>query len=199
MVRVVLDANVLFPVVVRDVLLEFSIHGLLRVLWTDEVLAELSGALVRTSRHSENSAAELVSELKAFFPASLVVGYEHLTQNNHCSDPKDEHVLGAAIHSRADAISTFNMKDFPKDLFERFGIELIHPDHLLTSVFDSNTGIARRALGGILGNYDHPPKTVAELSARLIRSQVPRFGLRIMELEDSINAFASQVRASRSN
>jgi predicted nucleic acid-binding protein len=199
MVRVVLDANVLFPVVLRDVILEFSISGLLRVLWTDQVLAELSRALVRTSRHGEHSAAALISELKAFFPANFVVGYEHLTHDTHCSDPKDEHVLGAAIHSRADAISTFNMKDFPNDLFERFGIELIHPDLLLTGVFESNTGTACQTLGRILGKYNHPPKTVAELSARLIRSQVPRFGLRILDFEESINGFAKQVRASGSN
>ncbi len=199
MVRVVLDANVLFPVVLRDVILELSISGLLRVLWTDQVLAELSRALVRTSRHGEHSAAALISELKAFFPANFVVGYEHLTHDTHCSDPKDEHVLGAAIHSRADAISTFNMKDFPNDLFERFGIELIHPDLLLTGVFESNTGTACQTLGGILGNYNHPPKTVGELSARLIRSQVPRFGLRILDFEESINGFAKQVRASGSN
>jgi hypothetical protein len=91
------------------------------------------------------------------------------------------------------------MKDFPNDLFERFGIELIHPDLLLTGVFESNTGTACQTLGGILGNYNHPPKTVGELSARLIRSQVPRFGLRILDFEESINGFAKQVRASGSN
>lgn len=198
MLRVVLDANVLFPVVLRDVFLEFSVSGLLRTLWTSEILAEFSKALVRTSRHSEDSAAGLVSELQAFFPSSFVDGYEHLTLNNLCSDPKDEHVLGAAIHSKADAIATFNIKDFPNDLLESFGIKLSHPDTLLTEVFESNTGLACKVLGRVVGNYDRSPTTAAELSARLNRSQLPRFGLQILEFEELIDGFALQVRSSRS-
>ena len=199
MLRVVLDANVLFPVVLRDVLLEFSVSGLLRTFWTSEILVEFSRALVRTSRHSEDSAAGLVSEMQAFFPSSFVDGYEHLTHSNMCADPKDEHVVGAAIHIKADAIATFNLKDFPKDLFEYFGIRLSHPDNLLTDVFESNTGLTCQVLGTVVGNYDRSPTTAAELSARLIRSQTPRFGLRILDFEDLIDGFALQVRSSRSS
>ena len=199
MLRVVLDANVLFPVVLRDVFLEFSVSGLLRTFWTSEILVEFSRALVRTSRHSEDSAAGLVSEMQAFFPSSFVDGYEHLTHSNMCADPKDEHVVGAAIHIKADAIATFNLKDFPKDLFEYFGIRLSHPDNLLTDVFESNTGLTCQVLGTVVGNYDRSPTTAAELSARLIRSQTPRFGLRILDFEDLIDGFALQVRSSRSS
>lgn len=199
MLRFVLDANVLFPVVLRDVFLEFSVSGLLRTFWTSEILVEFSRALVRTSRHSEDSAAGLVSEMQAFFPSSFVDGYEHLTHSNMCADPKDEHVVGAAIHIKADAIATFNLKDFPKDLFEYFGIRLSHPDNLLTDVFESNTGLTCQVLGTVVGNYDRSPTTAAELSARLIRSQTPRFGLRILDFEDLIDGFALQVRSSRSS
>lgn len=197
MVRVLLDANVLFPPVLRDVFLEFSMNGLLRALWTDEILSEVARALVRARRHTEESAAELVSELQTFFPGSFVVGYEHLTGSGLCTDPNDDHVLGAAIHSRADAIATFNLKDFPKNLFESFGIDLSHPDQLLVEVFESNSALGCQALGGLLGYYNLPPHTAAELSERLIRSQVPAFGRRILDFREPIDGFASQVRGSK--
>jgi predicted nucleic acid-binding protein len=199
MVRVVLDANVLFPPVLRDVFLEFSMNGLFRALWTDEILSEVARALIRGRRHTEESAAALISELQEFFPGSFVIGYEHLVGSDLCLDPNDEHVLGAAIHSRADVIVTFNIKDFPTDLFESFGIELSHPDQLLAEVFESNSVLGCQALGGLIGYYNLPPQTAAELSDRLVRSQVPQFGLRILDFQESIDAFASKVRASKAN
>ena len=197
MVRVILDANVLFSPVLRDVLLEFSMNGLFRALWTDEILRELSTALIRTNRLNEKSATGLVAELKAFFPSSFVGGYEHFLDRGLCNDPNDEHVLAAALHSRADGIVTLNRKDFPQDLFESFGIELSHPDPLLVEVFESNPALGCQAIGGLLGYYNLPPQTTAELSVRLIRSQVPNFGRRILDFHKSIDEFASQVRASK--
>lgn len=196
MLRAVVDANVLFPAVLRDVVLEFAMHGLLQPLWTREILAETAASLIRANRKTKQGASRLVAELQRVFPGSNILGYEHQTQMNLCADPKDEHVLGAALHSKADALVTFNLKDFPSDLFESFGIELSHPDALLTNAFDTNPQASCQALGGLLGYYELPPKLAEDLAERLVRSQVPIFGQRILDSRETIDQFASHVRAN---
>ncbi|KUO61626.1 MAG: hypothetical protein APF80_11065 [Alphaproteobacteria bacterium BRH_c36] len=46
-------------------------------------------------------------------------------------DANDHHVLAAAIVARADVIVTFNLKHFPGQYLEKFGIEAQHPDEFL--------------------------------------------------------------------
>lgn len=47
-------------------------------------------------------------------------------------DPKDEMVLEAAVNGRADAIVTFNMRDFGPS--SRFGIEVLPPSEALRRI-----------------------------------------------------------------
>ena len=46
-------------------------------------------------------------------------------------DPDDRHVLAAAIVGNADVIVTANLKHFPADALERYGLEVQHPDTFL--------------------------------------------------------------------
>jgi len=45
-------------------------------------------------------------------PDALVTGYEPLISNLELPDAYDKHVLAAAIRAGAQAIITFNLKDF---------------------------------------------------------------------------------------
>ncbi len=67
---------------------------------------------------------------------SLVVGYESLIDFVTLPDPKDRHVLAAAIKGRADVIVTFNLKDFPADVLEAYDLSAQHPDVFLRHVID---------------------------------------------------------------
>ena len=48
-------------------------------------------------------------------------------------DPADEMVLEAAINGKADALATFNSKDFG-DVPARFGISMLSPQHVLRRI-----------------------------------------------------------------
>jgi PIN domain len=61
-------------------------------------------------------------------PDALVSGYEFLEETLNLPDPKDRHVLAAAIHCGADVIITKNLKDFPDASLEKFGIIAVDPD-----------------------------------------------------------------------
>ena len=60
-----------------------------------------------------------------------VTGYETLIPTLTLPDPDDRHVLAAAIRSNADAIVTFNLKDFPQEALTPYDIEVIHPDDFI--------------------------------------------------------------------
>ena len=100
----------------------------------------------------------------------LVTGYEYLILTLELPDPKDRHVLAAAITGRADVIVTFNLKDFPPDILEAYDIEAQHPDRFIADLIDLNpiavvkaADMCRQRLKNpppiCLGIYGHSPET----------------------------------------
>ena len=114
-VSVLLDACVLYPIGLRDTLLNMAEAGCFRVLWTEEILAETSRNIVAdtsglTAEHLEKTFAAM----RRAFPEAMVEDYEQLvgSMTNH---PKDRHVLAAAVAAGAgaDVIVTLNIRHFP--------------------------------------------------------------------------------------
>jgi hypothetical protein len=100
----------------------------------------------------------------------LVTGYEHLIISLALPDPDDRHVLAAAIHCEADVIVTFNLSDFPHDVLAQFGIEAVHPDAFVVSLFElAPTGVCA-AIKRQRESLHNPPKSADDLLATL-RSQ----------------------------
>jgi len=69
-------------------------------------------------------------------PDCLVSGYEPLIPIITLPDPDDRHVVAAAIYGRADAIVTFNLKDFPNSSLAPHYLEAIHPDEFISAQKD---------------------------------------------------------------
>ena len=139
--RVVLDANVLFPFILRDLLLRAAEAGTYQVLWSDEILEEVRRNLVRTKKTTEEQAARLVATMNDAFPEALVSGYRSLV-GAMPNDDGDKHVAAAALKSGAQVIVTNNLKHF-RLLPE--GIEAQSPDEFLCNLFDLDPdGFAER-------------------------------------------------------
>jgi len=64
----------------------------------------------------------------------------HLLDELVLPDANNRHVLAAAIQSGAQAIITFNLKDFPKETLSLYGIETIHPDAFIEYQLDLHQG-----------------------------------------------------------
>lgn len=62
----------------------------------------------------------LIELVNQSVPDCLVENYEYLIQTLVLPDPKDRHVLAAAIVGHADAIVTANLRDFPQDVLAEF-------------------------------------------------------------------------------
>jgi hypothetical protein len=52
---------------------------------------------------------------------AVVNGYEKLIPSLTLPDPKDRHILAAAIVGRCDVIVTQNLRDFPEEALSPFG------------------------------------------------------------------------------
>ena len=65
------------------------------------------------------------------FPDALVVDFERFIDGISLPDPRDRHVLAAAIKGQADVIVTQNLKDFPQEQLDLCQIEAQHADRFL--------------------------------------------------------------------
>ncbi len=63
----------------------------------------------------------------------LVENYRELIPALDLPDLDDRHVLAATIVANADVIVTFNLRDFPRENLETYGIEALHPDEFIGS------------------------------------------------------------------
>ena len=133
----VLDACVLHPVWLRDALLWMAEEGLYRPLWSNIILDEMQTSL---ARRFPDIAAEKIATMRAtmienFEDAMVEIPVELLEfKQELLPDPKDNHVLFAALCGHADAIVTANVKDFPRDLLKTYGLEVRHPDDFLLDI-----------------------------------------------------------------
>lgn len=134
---VVYDACVLYPAHLRDLLLRIAKAELVHAHWTEAILDECFASL---QRDRPDLKPELLARTRALMcatvPDCLVSDYEPLIDGLTLPDPKDRHVLAAAIKCSAQVIVTFNQRDFPAHVLSRFGLETKHPDEFVVETID---------------------------------------------------------------
>ncbi|NLE96852.1 MAG: PIN domain-containing protein [Propionibacterium sp.] len=127
---VFLDANVLVPYDLTCVLLAMAEQEILDVKWSERVLEEVRGTLVNKLSFPSRRIERRLDAMQTGFPEAMVVGYEGLERGLSC-DPKDRHVLAAAIGAEATHLVTANVKDFDAREVATFDMKLLHPDRFL--------------------------------------------------------------------
>ncbi|WBB75051.1 PIN domain-containing protein [Micromonospora sp. WMMD1128] len=138
----VLDANVLIPNALCDLLLRLAEEELCQPRWSPAILEEVR-------RHVPVSPAAIERRfafMNAAFEDAMVTGYEALIDQMD-NDPKDRHVLAAAVAAGADSIITCNLRDFPLAACEPHGVVAEHPDVVLLDMWAREPRILLRVLG----------------------------------------------------
>ncbi|MBT8225040.1 MAG: PIN domain-containing protein [Dactylosporangium sp.] len=126
----VLDANVLIPNALCDFLLRLADEDLFQPRWSLTILDE-----VRRHVPVPPTAIERrIAFMNAAFEDALVTGYEPLIGQTD-NDPKDRHVLAAAVTAGADSIITCNLRDFPLAACQPHGVVAEHPDAFLLDLW----------------------------------------------------------------
>lgn len=148
--RVLLDACVLYPTVMREMLLGVAKSGAYTPLWSARILGEWSRAAQKLGPAGAAQADGEIAMLRAFWPNAEVAFDDQLIEQVWLPDHNDRHVLAAAITGEADQICTLNAKDFPKGILADHGIERVDPDFLLVDIWkqDANvvTGVGQQVL-----------------------------------------------------
>lgn len=103
----------------------------------------------------------------------LVEGYEALIPSFKLPDPDDRHVLAAAVKARADAIVTFNLKDFPASILSPYAIEAVHPDDFILDVADLSPSEVLASAQSCWKRRGKPPLTWDEYLCSLEHSMLP--------------------------
>lgn len=104
----------------------------------------------------------------------LVTGFEPLINAVDLPDKNDRHVVAAAIHTRAEAIITFNLKDFPSDTLEQFNLKAIHPDEFITDLIDLNSSAVIEAARAHRKGLKNPPLNTDSYIDCLLKQQLPQ-------------------------
>jgi predicted nucleic acid-binding protein len=160
-----LDANVLFPFTLRDILLRAAAVGYFQVRWSAQILDEMTRNLVSAGTMTEEKAVRLRAVMEQAFPEAAVAGYEPLVATMR-NEAKDRHVAAAALAAGAQVILTSNRKDFA-DL--PGGIEAQSPDEFLCDLFDLDRDGFLKLLRDQAADLARPPITFDELLERLSR------------------------------
>jgi predicted nucleic acid-binding protein len=155
--------------------MELATAELFRAKWTaaihDEWMRSLLANRSDLTREKLERTRDLMNE---HAPDCLVEGYEHLIPLVTLPDVNDRHVVAAAIHARADAIVTFNLKDFPVSELARFNLEAIHPDDFISFQFDLRESAVVIAAQRCLRRLRTPPKTADEYLSTLEAQSLPK-------------------------
>lgn len=171
---VILDANVLFPFRVRDVLLTFAHEGLFRARFTEQILDEWTENLIELKPSLKDSIHSQVDIIRRKFDECFVTGHMPLIEGLEMPDENDRHVLAAAIRCSAQVIVTENRRDFPKDLLDEYDVEALGADEMLANTYELFPAEAARALGKVRRRYKNPPMNVSEFLLDLTRVGLPK-------------------------
>jgi predicted nucleic acid-binding protein len=172
---VVYDACVLYPAPLRSFLMYLAITNLFRARWTNEIHEEWMRNVRSDYPDISRKQAERIRDLmNQAVLEPLVTGYESRILALVLPDPDDRHVLAAAIHCGANAIVTFNLRDFPKKILQNYDIEALHPDDFVVEQLELSPGLVCRAAKEQRASLKKPALSVDEYLASLQRQGLPQ-------------------------
>lgn len=136
----VLDACVLVPMPLCDTLLRLAEEpALYRPLWSEEIFQEVGAALETKLKLTSEQRNRRLKMMSQAFPEAMVRIPPNLPGTFDCiPDRDDRHVLACAVRGQAHAIITSNVKHFPAECLEEFGILCQSPDEFLGHQFHLN-------------------------------------------------------------
>ena len=181
---VVLNACVLYPASLRDILLRLAEVEMYDVKWSQRILDEAVDNLVDDARMSRDQAAYLMDCMNEAFEDALAPSDAvDLLEPSMTNDEKDRHVLAAAVVAGAQHIITSNLGDFPADATQPHAVEPVHPDDFLLAMLDLDVALVRWVLERQAADLVNPPMTRDEL-LEVLAGTVPNFVARMREVLD---------------
>ncbi|WP_075259352.1 PIN domain-containing protein [Herbaspirillum camelliae] len=186
---VVLDACVLYPTKLRNLLLSLAERGAFHARWTQDIENEWIRSLLRKGKQgiTEEKLRRSARQMNEAIDDSVIDGYEYLIERLDLPDQEDRHVLAAAIVGHADAIVTFNLADFPAaKIMSEHRIEVIYPDDFLIFQYDLNQVAFLTTVKEMRELMKKPPLTAEQLARAFAVAGLPQIAARMAEAAELI-------------
>lgn len=167
---VLYDACVLFSAPLRDLLMTLAAENLFKAKWTEDIHDEwIRNLLIRRPDIDPLKLQRIKLLMNLAVPDSLIPRskYHALISSLKLPDPGDRHVLAAAIASGAELIITFNTKDFPKAVLEKYHLSAKTPDNFVSDLLDLDEYRVRECIYLQQSRLKNPPITLEEMLAKL--------------------------------
>jgi hypothetical protein len=174
--RLLLDACVLYPTVMREVLMAVAAEGLFKPLWSERILEEWARAARKIGPMGEPQARSEIAVLKANWPEASIQPGEGLQARLHLPDINDIHVLAAGITGSAQAIVTVNAKDFPRSILAEEGLSRIAPDELMINFLSKDFDAVERAVRAVHAQAEALMGQAITVRALMKKARLPRLG-----------------------
>ncbi|MFD0858191.1 RSP_2648 family PIN domain-containing protein [Roseovarius aquimarinus] len=136
--KALLDTCVIYPTVMRQMLLGAAAAGAFTPLWSARIVEEWQRAALKLGADGAAQAAGEAALLARDWPEAQVGWPPSLEARLWLPDPADTHVLAAAIAGSADMIVTLNSKDFPRQILAEEGLARSDPDTLLQGFWQAD-------------------------------------------------------------
>ena len=176
---VLLDANLLYPFHLRNLLIQFAVERLIDVRWTAEIHEEWIRNLAADGRVTRERLTRTLGIMNRVLPGADVRDYEHRIASLTLPDAGDRHVLAAAIEAGAPVLLTFNLVDFPEACLTPHGISARHPDDFLCALHASDPAAVEAAVNLARENLTVTAPAMGAFLEALARQRLVNFAARV--------------------
>ena len=174
--KAVLDTCVIYPTVMRQMLLGVAATGVFTPLWSARIIAEWQRAAVKLGPEGVLQAEAEAVLLARDWPGAEVTWKPSLEARLWLPDAADVHVLAAAIAGSADVIVTVNAKDFPRNVLAEEGLSRADPDAFLLGYLEADPARVRGVAGAVLAEANRLSGQEWQMRALMKKARLPRLG-----------------------
>lgn len=174
--KLLLDACVLYPTVMREVLLGVARQGAFTPLWSERILEEWARAARKLGPEGEPQARGEIALVSAGWPKAEVTWKPSLESRLWLPDPADTHVLAAAIAGSADQIVTLNARDFPRNILAEEGLKRIDPDTLLYGMWQDDPAMVAEVAEAVRQEAERLSGQSWDIRRLMKKARLPRLG-----------------------
>lgn len=172
--KVLLDTCVIYPTVMREMILGVAGAGAFTPLWSERIIGEWLHAAAKLGPDAQAQAAGEAALMAARWPVASVAYAPSLEARLWLPDPADTHVLAAAIAGSADGILTLNARDFPRNILAEEGLWRADPDGFLHGIWQAQPGLVAEVAAGVLAEARRLSQGDWEMRPLLKKARLPR-------------------------
>jgi hypothetical protein len=150
---VVFDACVLYPFHLRNIVVQAAVDRLVHARWSDEIHDEWTEALAADFPAIPVRRLAITRKLmNDALPQAMVRDYRTHIDSIGLPDPKDRHVVAAAIAAGASVVLTWNLRDFPTKELAKHGLVRQTPDVFLADLYNKAPDLVLASLANARRN-----------------------------------------------